>query len=496
MLAAPSPMTRALPSAAVAAAILSTACSPAEQAPAIELSACHLKGTGSRSLCGTYRVYEDREAMAGRRIDLYVAVVPALKRSAADPVFFLAGGPGQSAVLSAEHILPALGLVRRHRDIVFIDVRGTGKSNPLRCDLDDPNSLEDQLEVEFPLDRLAKCAAELDADTTKYTTEQAVLDLEEVRQALGYRQVSLVGASYGTRLALAYAKRFPTNVRAMVLDGVAPPQQRLFLDFMPDGQRALDLLLDGCSQERGCSEAFPDLRANLDALLADLARAPARAHVRHPRTDEEVALDIHRESFAAALRFMLYSPRLMQLTPLMIEQARAGDWGPFIAQATPVAEQFEESLSLGLMLSVTCAEDVPRISEEEKAAFAEKSFLGGFIVDEFRKACEVWPHAKVDASVSEAVHSTVPTLLLSGGLDPVTPPRWGDTALETLPNGRHVVAPGHSHGVLVLGCAPRVVADLIETGSPKDLDVGCIEEVARMPFFVDRLGPAVSKGEP
>ena len=268
------------------------------------LERCDLKGT--LALCGQAAVWENRELESGRRIQLHYAVLRAYSASPArDAVFFLAGGPGQSAMTLAHDMAPLLEGVRRERDIVFLDQRGTGQSNALNCELADPNDPREQFRTDFDQSKLKQCVAALDADTTQYTTEAAVADLEDVRKALGYERVNLIGASYGTRLALAYARAHSSALRSMVLDGVAPPQLRLFLDFLPDGQRALDQAFDYCERNADCSQSYPSLRQDFAALMSRLERHPLGAKVRHPETGEELELTLTADAFASAVRGIL-----------------------------------------------------------------------------------------------------------------------------------------------------------------------------------------------
>ncbi|MCB9587797.1 MAG: alpha/beta fold hydrolase [Polyangiaceae bacterium] len=479
----------------LAMALVGLACSeanpelhPAGVRGAEGLERCDLKGT--LALCGQTSVWENRELESGRRIQLHYAVLRSYSASPArDAVFFLAGGPGQSAITLAHDMAPLLESVRRERDIVFLDQRGTGQSNPLNCELADPNDPNEQFRTDFNQNKLKQCVAALDADTTQYTTAAAVADLEDVRKALGYERVNLIGASYGTRLALAYAREHSSSLRSMVLDGVAPPQLRLFLDFLPDGQRALDQAFDYCERNVDCNRSYPSLRQDFAALMARLEREPLIAKVQHPETGEELELTLTADAFASAVRGMLYSAEVSQLLPVVIEQVADGKLDALLTQAMLVSHSVQETMSLGLLLSVACAEDLPRVSDAELAEYSNQSFLPASSVTEIRKACDVWPHAIADAKAAEPVVSDVPTLLLSGELDPATPPRWADLTLDGLHQGLHLVVPGQGHGTLSVGCVPNLVSRFVRDGNTQGLDTGCVEGLKRPHFFLDLLGP-------
>src|SRR5229473_1967183 len=217
----------------------------------IALSPCRLKGTVLGAQCGALRVAEDRQKPQGRQIDVRVAVVPALARAPApDALFLLAGGPGQAATEVMGPMLGALERVHRTRDIVLVDQRGTGSSHALRCDLAPPDAtLAQRLSSEtLSEEKFRRCLAAYDADPRMYTTSIAMQDLDEVREALGYDQIDLWGASYGTRAALVYLREHGERVRAAVLDGGAPLSLRLPLYFARDAQRSMDLLFKHCRE--------------------------------------------------------------------------------------------------------------------------------------------------------------------------------------------------------------------------------------------------------
>src|ERR1043166_848090 len=194
--------------------------------------------------CGTLSVYENRQARSGRRINLTVVLLPALSAdSRPDPLFFLAGGPGQGAAKMAPLVRQALRSVQRERDLVLVDQRGTGTSNPLDCRNDNDSLRAINESDEVALDRLRRCLAGYDADVRLYTTPIAMDDLDDVRAYLGYERINLYGGSYGTRAALVYLRQHADRVRSVVLDRVAPTARALPLFTARDAQHALDKAL-------------------------------------------------------------------------------------------------------------------------------------------------------------------------------------------------------------------------------------------------------------
>jgi pimeloyl-ACP methyl ester carboxylesterase len=475
--------------ACIGCALALPGCATAAATPeaALELAPCRVPSLGSPGECGTLEVAENPALEGGRRISLRVVRLRARdEEPAADPIFLLAGGPGQAATEAYPPLLPYFAAIARRRDLVMIDQRGTGSSGPLDCPAEE--GLESEL-ADGALGRLAeRCRAGLEGDLTQYTTARAADDLEAVRRALGYGPIDLVGVSYGTRLALEFARRHPESVRALVIDGVAPRSMKIPLSFAKDAQSALEGVARACSEETSCRDRFGALAPRVQKALDGL---PRKVVLRDPREGDRLELTLTRAVVASALRGLLYSPELMALLPLTLEQAEAGEFQSLIAQAALLGESGEEGLSLGLMLSVVCSEDVARIGDDEVLRETAGTFLGSTVVDEFRAACRGWPRAELEPGFEEPVRADVPVLALSGDLDPATPPRWAEDAVATLPRSRHLVVPGASHGTLMRSCTASLVADYLDAPEALDaLDASCLSRAAaKLPFFIDFAGP-------
>ncbi len=459
--------------------------------PTLALQPCKLEGLSAPARCGTLQVWEDREAKAGRKVALRIAVVPALAASPQpDPLFFLAGGPGQSAVDLAGQVVPALERIRRERDLVFVDQRGTGESHPLDCESESADAgLSERYATTFDPEPLRRCLAGYDADPRLYTTPIAMDDLDEVRAALGYARINLYGVSYGTRAALVYLRRHGEHARTAVLDGVAPPGLRLPLYMARDSQRALDLLFQHCAADAGCSKAYPQLEARFGRLLAQLRQAPVRTRVAHPLTGVEEDVAIPFDAFVSNLRGMLYLSEATALVPLVLDRAERGDWGPFVASTLGLQDGFSNAFSVGMLLSVVCAEDAPFTSEADIARETKGTWAGEGIARNLLGACDVWPRGEVGKDYHQPVRSEVPVLLLSGELDPVTPPSWGEEAKRHLPHSLHVTVPGVGHNTLGMGCVRSVMADFLARGSVEGLTPTCERAGSRPPFFTSFAGP-------
>jgi len=454
----------------------------------LALSPCHIPGLQAESFCGSITVLEDRSAQSGRTIELDILVVPAISANPEpDPLFFLAGGPGQAAREVAAQILPALRTVQESRDLVFVDQRGTGAENVLNCDLGNEDPL-DSLSEDLPLDEIAACLDGLEADPLLYTTPVAMDDLDDVRTALGVDKINLYGVSYGTRASLVYLRRHPDRVRSMVLDGVAPTTMAVGADSPVDAQAALDALIADCQADEHCRSAFPEQQAELDALIAATVE-PIPIRIPHPRTGSLTDVSLGQDALTGGIRGILYSPALASLLPLAIHTAHEGNYGPLVTQMTGFSDGITNTISFGMMLSVLCAEDVPRYTEADFQR-ARETFVGDVGLESMAEACAIWPAATMPPDYFQPVSSDVPVLILSGAIDPVTPPRWGDAAAEHLSNSRHVVVDGLGHNVAPYGCLPKLLGEFVETVDAAALDVSCTERIERPPFFLDTAGTA------
>jgi pimeloyl-ACP methyl ester carboxylesterase len=341
----------------------------------------------------------------------------------------------------------------------------------------------------FREEAFQKCLKGYDADPRLYTTPIAMEDLDEVREALGYEKLNLWGVSYGTRAALVYLRQHPERVRTVVLDGVAPMSLYLPLYMPRDGQRALDVLFAHCEKDPNCTKAFPELRKRVEALLEQMAQAPVKVNVQHPLTGVPEEITLSRHAFLQMMFGQLYQPEISTLVPLMLDRATKGDWAPFVALSQGVTGGMSSMISHGMFFSVVCTEDAPFITDEAITRETQGTWFGERMVRNVLEPCKVWPKGTVPEGYREPVTSSVPTLLLSGELDPVTPPSWGEEAKKTLSNSLHVVVPGVGHNTVVLGCVQSLMADFVKQGSLEGLKPACGSELARPPFFTSFAGP-------
>jgi pimeloyl-ACP methyl ester carboxylesterase len=368
----------------------------------------------------------------------------------------------------------------------MLDLRGTGEGTRLDCRVA-PSDAPLQALVEPPFDNLdifRTCRRELEksADLTQYTTPIALQDLDELRRAMGYGKIYLYGGSYGSRAGLGYIQMYGANVRGAFFSGISAMENRAPLFHAAAAQRAFDRTAAQCRAEPACHAAYPDSKADLDAIRAALRRSPARVKVKDPRTGAEGELTLTEQGFGDGLRVMLYSEETGRRVPLMLKQARAGDYAPFAQAAVNSGHAFRKTLAFGLLLSVSCAEDIVRIRPEEIARETGDSFIGDHRVRGQMAACELWPKAAVPADYNKPFTSPVPVVLVSGDLDPVTPPQWGEIMKRYFPNSIHVVVPG-AH-VSENPCVESIAHHLFERGSLNGIDRTCVAALKNPPFVM------------
>ncbi len=482
---------------------------------------CWLPGLAHAARCGVLRRALDPARPLGPQIELHFAVLPALARHKADDaVFFFAGGPGQSAVDLAAVLAARYARLNQRRDLVFVDQRGTGRSAPLKCADDDERAvlrpLAEQVDDALRLRQLSRCRLTLQArphgDLRFYTTVLATADADAVRQALGITRINAIGASYGTRAVLDYQRQYPLHVRRAVLDGVAPPDMRLPDAASADNQAALDALFDACAAQPACAQRYPALRAQWLALLAGL---PRQVVLPHPVTGRPETVTLQRDGVLALVRASLYVPMLVAALPAAITEATAGRWAPLAALAGALGGGKTGVLASGLHFSVVCAEDMgpqaplpvapvaaPAATSSARAALpAASTVFGASLASLYQQVCADWPRGEVPAAFYTLPRAATPTWLLSGGLDPVTPPRHGERVARALgPLARHIVVANVGHGVAGLACMREAISRFITTdddAAALAVDASCADAMPRaLAFMPPGAGLATPPAQP
>jgi pimeloyl-ACP methyl ester carboxylesterase len=465
-------------------------------ASALELEDCRISAgpafPGIKARCGTMLRPENPADADSPNIEIAVAVVPALDlEPEPDPFVPLAGGPGASAIEFYAAYSHAFEPVRRHRDILLVDQRGTGSSSRMDCDVDE-DIIEGKYSEEQVLEVTRDCLAKLPHDPRFFTTSVAVTDLEVAREAMDYGPLNLYGVSYGSRVAQHFARRYPGSTRSIVLDGVVPPQIVLGPEIAIEAQEALDAIFARCAADEQCSERFPDLPQDFRELRDRLEQQPATVEIPNPVTGKREPVDFGAEELAGALRLLAYSANSISIVPLLVHTAAAGTLEPLAAQIQMIAAQMSEALALGMHNAVMCSEDAPFYDDMAIDYEAlEASYIGVIQVDAIAAMCSVWPAGPVDEGFHEPLATDIPVLLLSGEVDPITPPEYAELAMVDLEVAQHLTGRKQGHGQAAVGCTPRLIAQFVTSpGRLPEEDTACLERSFVMPFFLDFGGPA------
>ncbi|QDH71607.1 alpha/beta hydrolase [Marilutibacter alkalisoli] len=504
------PPLRFIPLLTLAAALLAVGCQPEDPAAVatridtsvhqygeIAFKPCVLGGERGMptvgAQCGRFEVAEDPARPEGRRIELNIAWLEAERGAgAADPVFFLAGGPGQAATAVAPMVDRALRDVRKQRAIILVDQRGTGQSNPLDCRAPDGRPLqlepERMADPEAAGDYFRQCLESLEgrADPRFYTTGHALADLDAVRAAMGVERINLVGGSYGTRVTQQYAARYPQHTRSVVLDGVVPNRLVVGGEFARMLDRSLQRQDAQCAGTPACKARFgEDLISRIRALQSRLAEQPVEVSYRHPTTFAPGQDQLTADTLIGLVHGVSYVPQLGAVLPLVISEAEQGHYEPMMSIAQLWSGQMEDMMNLGMQRSVVCAEDARRYEPDPADA---GTLMGTEQGSRFFTGCDFWPTGDVPTDFNAPFKGELPVLLLSGELDPVTPPEYGDEVAGDLPNARHFSLRGQGHGVMGVGCMPRLIAQFIESADPQALDAKCLDALDYVPPFTGYNG--------
>jgi pimeloyl-ACP methyl ester carboxylesterase len=434
---------------------------PAER---YERFACPFDVPTSRFVeCGYLTVPENRSRPGSRNIRLAVAVMKSdTPAPRADPIVYLEGGPGGSALEVAylafeDWFAPFVA----DRDIILFDQRGVGHSKPA---LDCPQfndafrkSVEEDIRREaltaLVLEATRACHARLvasGADLSGYNSAESATDLDELRQALGYEAWNLYGISYGTRLALTTMRDHRQGIRSVILDSSYPPDADLYASLLPNAQRAFDKLFEGCAADAGCASAYPELRTVFFELVDRLNAQPADLPVENFLTGEVIPSKMNGDLLIAATFQALYSSGSIPYLPGVIYAANDG----FVEALTPLLGDLFftfDTVSSGMHYAVQCHEEVPFGSAEAvaAAAAAHPDIRHGFELEPVTEICEDWDTGPVEPKENQPVESDTPTLVLAGEYDPITPPSWGEQVARTLSRGYFFTFPGVGHGATV-----------------------------------------------
>jgi len=457
--------------------------------PYQHLQYCRVEETNDSVYCGSLTVWENRTTKVGRKINLNVTVIPALQKdSAGAAIFYLEGGPGVAASKNASFFADKEIPYRKYHDIVLIDIRGTGKSNPLNCNsLQYSAGLQEQFDEMYPVQAVKECYDSLSkiADLTQYTTSIIAEDMDEVRKWLGYKKIHLFGLSYGTKLAQEYMRRFPDAVESVVLFSPVIMNSKMPLPFARFAQNALDSLFADCVKDSVCNYSFPNLSYEFNFLKEKGRRVPFEVdHIMSDGTTKKIT--ISWDAFQTKIRTLLYLPFTQRTVPYIIHETYNGNWKPFIGLYKE-KESFSDFIAEGLYLCITCSEDIPFIKDEEITPATANTFMNTYRVDQQKGACSLWSKGTIPSDYLEPVNSTIPVLILSGTLDPVTPTIWAKEIASKLANSKLVIIPAMAHafdGLSNESCFDDIVLAFIANPSDSLGNTDCVYQMKPPSFKV------------
>ena len=432
---------------------------------------------------GKFQVWENRQSRTGRKIHLKFVVLHAhTKLPKPDPLFYVAGGPGQAVTTISNAFQDHW--IRQERDIVMLDQRGTGSDNHLAFDYTVGGSTLQQFfdpimepsVVRRNLDRLSKLA-----DLRMYSTPIAADDLNDFRQMMGYEKINLMGGSYGTRACLIYIRRHGETVRTAMLSGCAPIAFKNPLYHAQGAQRALDMMFEEAASTEVYRNAFGNLRRKFEEIVQRLDANPVTIGITNQSTGKSEPIKMNRADFVASVRFQMYYTNESRRLPKLICEAYEGKFRPFVVSSLGQNMALRQSLALGMLLSVTSAEDLARITEDEISQFTADTFIGDDRVRTQLAASKLWPKSELPVNFGAPVLSDVPALILSGTIDPVTPPQWGEMVHKNFPNSVHLVFPtAHDVGG---PCVDQIRHQFLNRGTVDGLNTSCIKRM-KLPGLV------------
>ncbi|MEW6990123.1 alpha/beta hydrolase [Colwelliaceae bacterium 6441] len=453
----------------------------------LSLEDCHVDGIKQQVKCGKLTVPEDYSKPNGESISINFAVLPAIDKSQSkEPLMFLAGGPGQAAVSLAGGLYQAFNEIRKTRDLILVDQRGTGGSHPLQCDDSVDQNVYTGLPEDFTPQVVKECLADLKGDLSQYNSENAIRDFDAVRAALGHEKIAIYGGSYGTRAGLVYMRLFPESLTSVVLDSVGPIEVPIGL-FGQSAARSFSMLLENCKKEENCQKAYPALESEFNQVVAQLEKSPLKINIPHPRFGTQTSLIVNKAKFISTIFMQLYSVEARSLVPLIIHQASLGNFAPF-AGLTAAGDSDEAAMYVGLTFNIVCNEDIPKMTEAMFTADADNNFNGNISQMSWKMACPLWPQYRPSDAFYQPVTADIPTLIISGELDPVTPPSNGEFSDKSLPNSKHIVMKNSSHTPGMSGCAVNVINEFLNEKNPNDLDESCLDEIPAESFMTGLNG--------
>ena len=431
----------------------------------------------------------------GKTVKLPVAVFKSQSATPApEPIVFLEGGPGgpiQSIIDLMEGDL--LTAFNAKNDVILYDQRGAGLAQPsLACpeflaqDLADATTvLTSQESADHTITPAVKCHDRLvsqGVNLSAYNSSESAADINDIRALLSYQKVILYGSSYGTLLAQTTMRLFPQIVKSVVLDSVVPPSFNVNITGIATISRSFNLLFAACAADTTCNTKYPDLKNVFSKTVAKLNATPVTVQITDPNTNQKVDAKATGDKLISSMIILLYESDAYPLFPQFIYAINNGNYnilGPLLS--IPLAE--EKDISYGMYFSVECSEDwafsTPADAKAaEKDALPELAKDNDIAVQASFTLCQKWNVKKADAAQHALIKSDIPTLVLEGQFDPVTPPSYGQVVAQNLSKSFYVEFPyqGHSQAVPGNPCSLAILSGFFANPTAKP-DSSCTSQL-------------------
>ncbi len=460
----------------------------------------------AKASCGYLVVPENRSRPTGRTIRFMVAKYPARSpEKRADPVVYLAGGPGDIAPLEVNGLIAADFI--RDRDILVVSQRGTMFSEPaLTCPPADDFARE-LLGLRFysaatqraHLAATEACHQELaatGADLGSYNSTESAADVADLRKVLGITAWNVYGTSYGSYLAQTLMRDHPEGIRSVVLDSVLPTTYTIPGNWR-NARAGFDNLFQACAAETTCNAAHPHLEKTFNRLVNKLEAAPLMTTVSDPATGKDVKVVLDGGALVDWLRNQNYAVPLLRAAPDRIDGLAAARPDAIEAIAKDRAARAPPpgpdvpALGYGLSYGVTCREDYPFATPQDLVAAGQEAFpdypasvqgegVGGWAY--INQDCrDVWKVPAAPVAMRQPVASSIPTLLISGSFDTLTSLAGAQAAAARLSKATIISIPGIGHFVAPQSpCTQTAIASFLS--DPSTPDTSCVGAL-RPPTF-------------
>ena len=442
----------------------------------VDLGLTTLDGAALGFECGYVVVPERHSEADGATIRIPVAVRRATAADARpDPLLLAQGGPGGDAFGVFSLLVPNTEIAA-NRDIVIFNQRGTPYAEPdLSCPETEailPQMLAASEEIGQQLydEAIDACYARLRGegiDLSAYNSLENAADIPLIARALGYETYNFYGVSYGTLLGLHLMRNHPEGLRAVILDSVVPPDINFISEIPASEDRVLSEVFAACEADPACREQYPDLEERFFTLVRQYNENPVTLALANPDTGERYDAYMDGTTLRSILFQLLYVPRMSAVFPKMVADLEKGDTR-YIESMWPLLV-FDQLVSEGMYYSVICAED----ADIDVAAIPLESLrpeIGETARDDIQSyvdACARWQVELLPPAIDDPVISDIPTLLLSGRFDPITPPAFAAAAAARLSNATVLVDPTASHGVAFFNpCVNGIISEFLDDPTP------------------------------